>query len=70
MQGRDRRLHDVGTAAVQSEGPVEHRPPVGDLRCAPERAVLVDEQYQVAAPKPRLAAGVVQQHHRQRTRPH
>jgi len=41
------------------------RPPIGDLRCVPQRAVLVGEQYQVAAPKPRVAAGVVQQHHRQ-----
>ena len=67
VQRRDRRLHDVRAAAAQSEGPVEHRPPVGDLRRVPERAVLVGEQHQVAAAEPRLAAGVVQQHHRQQT---
>ena len=50
---------------MQSQGPVEHRPPVGDLRGVPERAVLVGEQDQVAVPKPCLAAGVVQQHQRQ-----
>jgi hypothetical protein len=63
MQGRDRRLHDVRTASAQGEGPVERRPSGGDLRRVPERAVLLGERDQVAAPKPRLAAGVAQQHH-------
>ena len=65
VQGRDRRLHDVGAAAAQGEGPVEHRPPLGDLAGVPERAVLVGEQHQLAVAEARLAAGVVQQHHRQ-----
>ena len=45
--GRDRHLQHVDPVAVQGQGPVEHRPPVGDLRGVPERAVLVGEQHQV-----------------------
>jgi hypothetical protein len=65
MQRRDRRLHDVGAAAAQGQGTVEHRPPVGDLRRVPQRAILIGEQDEVPAAKPRAAAGVEQQHHRQ-----
>jgi len=43
VQGRDRRLHDVVAASAQGQGSIEHRPPVGDLRRVPERAVLVGE---------------------------
>ncbi len=67
MQGRDRRLQNVRTTAVQRQSSVEDRQTIGDLSCVPERAVLVGEQDQVATPKPRPAAGVVQQHHRQQT---
>ena len=65
VQRRDRRLHDVGAPAAQGQGAVERRPPAGDLRGVPARAVLVGEQHQVALAEPRLAAGVEQQHHRQ-----
>jgi len=60
VQGRDRRLHDVRTPSPESQGPVQHRPPVGDLRGVPERAVLVGEQDQVAVPKPRPTPPLVQ----------
>ena len=67
VQGRDRRLHHVRAAPAEGEGAVERRPAVGDLLRVPERAILIGEQHQVAVAKPRLAAGVVQQHHRQQT---
>ena len=65
VQRRDRRLHDVRAAAPQRERPVEHGPPVGDLRRVPERAVLVGEQHEIAVAEARRAPRVVQQHHRQ-----
>ena len=50
---------------MQRQGAVEHRPPGGDLRGVPQRAVLVGEQHEIAVTEARGAAGVVQQHHRQ-----
>ena len=67
VQRRDGRLHDVGTAAVQGEGPVEHGPTVGDLGGVEQRVVLVGEQHEVAVAEPGLPAGVEQQHERQQT---
>ena len=65
VQGRDRGLQDVRSAAVQRQRPVEHDAAFLDLRGVPERPVLVCQQHELPVSRSRPAARVVQQHHRE-----
>ena len=65
MEGRDRRLHDVGSTPVQRESTIERRPAFGDLRGVPSRAVLVGQQHDLVVVETSLAASVEQQHQRE-----
>ena len=54
-----------GTVATESQRAVEQRSPFLNLRCVPQRTVLVGQQHQVAVAEPGVPAGVVKQHQRQ-----
>lgn len=67
VERRDGGLHDVGTAAVQGESPVQHGPAVDDLGGVQERVVLLGEQHEITVAEPSLAPGVEQLHEREET---